>query len=231
MIFTLELFYLAALLTAAATFIDGIYSLPGNLGTLPLAVPWFGALGGVCISMTGTASHPRDWDTSLAFWHISRPLMGASVAVIAVLIMQAGLTAVGSAPSPSGSVGTPSAPHNVLYYVVAFVVGYREATFRALLKRVVDVILTPPPEAPASPAVLTLDPPSGPASGGTTVVIRGSGLASAHSVRFGDKNAELTAVSDMQITVISPAASGTGAVAVTISTNAGSLNAPSFTYA
>jgi len=229
-IFVLELFYLAALLTAAATFIDGIFSLPGSLGTLPLAVPWFGALGAVLISLTGAATHAADWDGSTAYWHISRPLVGASVAIIGVLILQAGLTAVGSGPNSSGAVSTPSAPHNVLYYVVAFVLGYRERTFRQLLAGVVDVILSPGPTTVAQPTASALSPTSGPLAGGTSVVITGTGLAGTQSVRFGSKNAQFGVISDSQLNAVTPAGDAAGPVTVTITTQAATLSAPAFTY-
>ena len=42
-----------------------------------------------------------------------------------------------------------AAENNILYYVIAFAVGYREATFRELMKRLGEVILTPGQSAPA----------------------------------------------------------------------------------
>ncbi|MFD3488149.1 IPT/TIG domain-containing protein [Streptomyces sp. NPDC058665] len=50
-------------------------------------------------------------------------------------------------------------------------------------------------------------PDSGPAAGGTTVTIYGSGLATATSVAFGPNAATPTVVSDSQLTVTSPALS------------------------
>src|SRR5262249_35853830 len=41
----------------------------------------------------------------------------------------------------------------IIYYVVAFLVGYREETFRELLKRAVDLILKPSESPPTAPAV------------------------------------------------------------------------------
>lgn len=229
--FALEVFYLVALLTAAATYIYGVYSLPGSLGTVPLGVPWFGALGAVIISLTGTVTHAKDWDATMAYWHISRPLVGASTAVVAVLIMQAGLTAVGSGPQ-DGVVSNPGSTHNVLYYVVAFAVGYRESTFRQLLARVIDVILNPgpPPVRAAHHAVLTISPTQGPRAGGTPLDITGSGLAATTAVSIGGVAANFKIISDSHLNVVTPPGANAGQVPVTVTAKTGSVSAPEFTY-
>jgi hypothetical protein len=229
-IFGLELLYLVALLVAAATYIEGVYSLPSSLGTVPLAVPWFGALGAVIISLTGTVTHAADWERRMALWHISRPLVGASIAIVGVLIMQAGLTAVGSSPNSTGAVGTPGAPHNVLYYVVAFALGYREQTFRQLLKRLLDVILSPGTGAAAPAAPPSLTPASGPVAGGTAVAISGSGLSTTQSVTFGATAAQFTIISDSRVNAVAPAASQPGPAGVIVVTADGSLHVGDFAY-
>lgn len=226
-IFVVQLFYLGMLLAAAALYIEGTYSLPSKLGTLPLPVPWFGALGAVVISLTGAVEHGRSWDPAFAYWHISRPLVGATVAVVSVLVFQAGIIAVGSTPTSHG-VG---APRNILYYVIAFAVGYRERTFRDLLKRVVDVLLTPGPVAGAAGlALLSLSPTSGPVAGGTAVGITGSALTGTQQVKFGPNPAQFTVDSDNHVTAVTPAATSAGAVAVTVTTKHGSVSGPQFTY-
>jgi hypothetical protein len=122
-------------------------SFPALLGVVPSGVLWFGALGGVMISLTGVFEHRRDWDRDYWTWHVARPFVGAAIATVAVITFQCGVLAVGSSANPSG----PTA--NLFYYLVAFVVGYREETARTLMKRVVDVILAPggeptPPKGP-----------------------------------------------------------------------------------
>jgi hypothetical protein len=52
-------------------------------------------------------------------------------------------------------------PTNLLYYLVAFLVGYREETFRELIKRLVDIILSPGNGAGA-PAKTGVNPPHAP---------------------------------------------------------------------
>lgn len=115
------------------------FGLPDMIGALPIGVVWFGAVGAVLISLTGIVEHAKDWDESFALWHLSRPLMGGSLAIVAVLILQAGILAVGSAPVST----QPGTPKNVLYYLIGFLVGYREETFREMIKRLVDLIFSP----------------------------------------------------------------------------------------
>jgi len=72
----------------------------------------------------------------------------------------------------------------------------------------------------AIPAVAQLTPQSGPAAGGTSVVINGQGFTGATTVAFGGVVAPaFTVDSDTQITAISPP--GSGVVDVTVTTSGG----------
>lgn len=246
-VFGLELFYLALLLLFALIYwsgatlgfsLDGdnllgphrstlelranLYCLlPNPVGAVPLEIPWFGALGGVLISLQGVTTHRHDWDPAYKYWHWARPLIGAAVAVIAFFIFIVVIQASGSTvnfpgprptpgPSPSGAAvtttstspgvsGPPSPRPSVtpspettinpipdstrrcvfhkgpsparipppetafyVYYAVAFLVGYREETFRELLRRLVDLIIGPgETKTAASPLVVKLAPKEG----------------------------------------------------------------------
>ncbi len=77
--------------------------------------------------------------------------------------------------------------------------------------------------APA-PEILSLTPESGAASGGTRVVIQGSGFLSVQSVEFGGvPAAEFVVLSTQQIEAISPA--GDGSVQLTVTTATGQASA------
>ena len=83
------------------------------------------------------------------------------------------------------------------------------------------------------PYVFGLEPTSGPATGGTTVVIYGSHFAGATAVMFGDTPASgFTVDSDVQITAVAPAhAEGTVNVHVTTPAGTSVENAyPVYTY-
>jgi eukaryotic-like serine/threonine-protein kinase len=85
-----------------------------------------------------------------------------------------------------------------------------------------------PPPKPPQPEISGISPASGPAAGGTAVTMTGTGLGSATGVSFGGAGATITADSATQITVTSPAGSGT--VDVTVTTPGGTAVGGQFTY-
>lgn len=135
----------------------GVDKLPNRIGDIiPLAIPWFGALGAVLISLYGVFDHnaPGKWDPSYAYWHLMRPFVGAVLGVIAFLIFVGFINA--STTENVNSIPT-DAVHAIPYLVIAFVVGFREDTFRQLIKRVIDIILTPG-ETKAQQAAVAISP-------------------------------------------------------------------------
>lgn len=143
LIFWIQIVYLVVLTAIAYFAAVRTLDVPDNFGPIPRGVPWFGALGGVMISLAGVFEHRADWDSAFWPWHISRPLVGALVAVVAVLAFQSGVLAINATPPDSNS-NTAF----LFYYLISFVVGYREETFRLLIKRVADVVLEPAPQQP-----------------------------------------------------------------------------------
>jgi hypothetical protein len=89
-----------------------------------------------------------------------------------------------------------------------------------------DLTTSPPP------AVTGLTPGTGPAAGGTTVTLTGSGFTGATAVTFGGVAAtNLQVISDSEVTATDPA--GTGTVEVQVTTPAGNsapMAADQFTY-
>jgi hypothetical protein len=89
-------------------------------------------------------------------------------------------------------------------------------------------------QAPAPvPAVTGVSPASGPAGGGTTVTITGSGFTGATAVKFGSSTAaSVTVVSSTRITAVTPA-HAPGTVTITVTTPGGTSpagGASPFTY-
>lgn len=124
---------------------------------VPLWVPWGGALGGAAISLVGVAGHGHDWNgPRYAYWHLVRPVLGlitGTVAVLALLFVLKGI-----APDVIPSSNEAYTPGGIaVMFVIAFVVGYREETFRALVKRVVDVLLGPGDKAATQRLTLVPD--------------------------------------------------------------------------
>ena|ERR1700720_293247 len=149
--------------------------------------------------------------------------MGAALGVVGVLILQAGVLAAGTQPT-----GGTSGTKNLLYYLDAFLVGYREETFRELIKRLVDLIFTSAASSP-KPSIASLNPNTGPVAGGGSVKILGSGFVGTLTVTFGSASAKFNVDSDGQISADLPSSAAAGPVTVTVKTKGGSATA-SFTY-
>jgi hypothetical protein len=132
---------------------------PTVANALPLAVPWFGAVGGVVLSLQGVFDHNKDWDNSYGLWHLFRPLFGATLAIVAYFIFITFVRTTGAEPITPGE--APASDTNPFtYYILAFLVGYREETFRNLVKKASDTIFGPgDTEAPAGGGPT---PPAGP---------------------------------------------------------------------
>lgn len=121
------------------------YHVPRTIGPVPATVPWFGAVGGLLISLQGIFIYNRRWQHSYDYWHYLRPIVGALVGTMAVFILIVILNSAGASSSTTSlsKASATSESRRVLFEVVAFLVGYREETFRALMKRVLDVIISP----------------------------------------------------------------------------------------
>jgi len=166
--FWLELLYLILLIVGAVAWVKGSFLhsvLPDPIGPVPISIPWFGALGAVLISLAGISAHNRvgargasAWDPSYNFWHVARPAVGAAVGTVGYLLFAAVIDATrtpGTPPSPG------TAPVSNL---IAFLLGYREESFRELIKRAVDLLLVPAtrPAGPPSPGPPAPGPPAPP---------------------------------------------------------------------
>ena len=205
-IFFLQLVYLGTLIAVAVLYFTDVITPRHFLGSVPLAVPWFGALGAVIISLTGVFEHYRDWLPSWKYWHWARPFVGAVVGVVAVLIFQAGILAVGESVNPDDT-NQAQDTTNILYYLIAFLVGYREAAFREMIKRLGDVILVPAGSPGGMPTIARIDPKSVRYDEGGPVNVFGTGLSRMHSVKFGNEEAtEFGAISDIHFRVTAPKA-------------------------
>jgi hypothetical protein len=243
--------YLVGLGFLAGAYLGGWIDPRSEIGALPTPVLWFGALGAVLLSLTGVFDHPYDWDNGYLLWHIARPFVGAAVAIVAVLMFIAGILAAGSNPDPASG---PNRTSDIFYYLVAFLVGYREETFRSLIKRLADVVLMPATTTtttttanatgtagatttsttstaggPTGPPKLTAVVPTGGVAG-DEVVIQGSGLAAARAVTFGAVPATaIKILSDGSLTAIVPEGAS-GEVVVAVTTSQGAASGPTFTY-
>lgn len=149
----LELIYVAILITTVIVYNDPEYGFQQKIpplvaGLVPIGVPWFGAMGAVIVGLEGVFKHSGDWDARYNNWHVARPLFGAVLAIIAYFLFVLIMNAANSPPpflldGAERDAQTSGPLDFVAYFVVGFLVGYREETFRELVKRATDLILQP----------------------------------------------------------------------------------------
>ena len=147
--FFIDIAELAVLFAGALAFATGLLPALQSAGSppatflqvLPYWVPWGGAVGGVGISLVGVAGHSGStWDSRhYAYWHLARPILGAVFGSVSVLMVTLIVKSITTGPTAE----PPTVQQTAILTVIAFVVGYREETFRTLLRRVVDVIVGP----------------------------------------------------------------------------------------
>ena len=124
---------------------------------VPLWVPWAGALGGASISLVGVAGHSHEWNgPRYAYWHLARPILGLITGTVAVLALLFVLKGIAPDVIPASNEKYTDGGVAVMF-VIAFVVGFREETFRELVKRVVDVLLGPGDKAATQRLALVPD--------------------------------------------------------------------------
>lgn len=107
--------------------------IPSKLGPLPAGVPWWGALGGLTISFGGIVKYRRSFDISMSIWYIFKPFLAMIAAAASFLILLLLIR----------STATTVHADSVTFYILGFLVGYREETFRTLIKEATDLILKP----------------------------------------------------------------------------------------
>lgn len=230
-VFFIELAYFLALGIFVVLYrVNWIEPRKAFFGPVPFLVPWFGAVGGALLSMTGVFDHRgREWKPAYCYWHWARPLVGAIVATVSVLIFQSGILAVGGQlPAQTTATSPATSTKNLLYYVIAFVVGYREDIFRQLIRRFADVILTPPADTTVAPVIESIDPQHAKVGQETQVIISGTGFTGTTAVKLADSGITFTAASDTQLAATIPADATAGATTLSV-TSAGGTSSTSFT--
>ncbi|HWD96876.1 MAG TPA: hypothetical protein VG246_10695 [Acidimicrobiales bacterium] len=136
LIFCLEFAYLLALGVVfyayhhSAGFRDDF----SGVGPVPIGVVWFGALGGVMVGMSDIFFHNRHWDEGYNYWHIARPFLGAAAGGVGALLLYVAIL-LGNRQAPE--------PDHLTFEVAAFIFGFADDAFRAMVKKVTDVLIAP----------------------------------------------------------------------------------------
>lgn len=139
----IAVFYTVALLTMA--YVWNHYGWPSEMGLIPIAVPWFGALGTVTRSLDGLFFHGKgDWSVDYHLWHVTAPLLGFITGTVTYVLLYAGLSTIGGGNKDGFG-----------YYAAAFLTGYNNDQFRALLAKAGHALFGTPGSAgdPSRPGV------------------------------------------------------------------------------
>ncbi len=125
--------YLVVLVILALLYGANYSSMPSYirepLGTMPLSVVWFGALGGVMISLHGIFN--KEGSSS---WHAFSGVMGAVFGVVSYLA----LVLIIKASTNSSSV----ALNTVTFDLIAFVAGFGQKQFQIVLKKLSGLLFS-----------------------------------------------------------------------------------------
>ena len=134
---------------------------PPDLRDVKAYAFWFGALGGVAISLKGIYDHgPRDWQGTYNLWHLGRPLSGGIAGGITYLLLLA----------VSGN-----APNTAVVLAAAFILGTQERRFFNFLSEVARIVVQVPGETQEAPIEVTeVHPDVG--RGGTRLTLLGRGF-------------------------------------------------------
>ena len=141
-VFLYEIAVLCGLLALAFAYykVDAVTNLvPDVFKGLPVEVAWFGALGGVAVSLKGVYDHPVvdpvpagviPWENRWVLWHFGRPFSGMLAGIVTYALLKA--------VYPSGQ------PASALVLAAAFILGTQENRFFEFLKQVGAVIVAVP---------------------------------------------------------------------------------------
>ncbi len=152
----------------------------GKIFTLfPYAVrcAWFGALGGVVISLKGVYDHSTAdtdaWQNRYNLWHIGRPISGAITGLVTYILLNA--------------VNPGNEPNQPVLYAAAFILGTQENRFFTFLYEVARIIMQVPKEQePTGLKVTSIQPTEGHAD--DVLVVRGQGFAPGVTIKLGNSS-------------------------------------------
>jgi hypothetical protein len=171
---------------------------------------WFGALGGIVISLKGIydhSCHGGDWDDGYNLWHIGRPVSGALTGLITLVLLLA--------VNPTGNVSEPAV------YAIAFIFGTQERRFFNFLYEVAALVVRLPNEdQQVEFRAINIQPTEG--KQGTIVMITGHGFVKGVSVRIDGGELAVGVVSNDGTTIVGVVPAGdVGARNVTITNPSG----------
>jgi hypothetical protein len=206
-IFVYDLIVVLILLAVAVYYLKN--PAPFTLGSANLNIAvratWFGALGGIVISLKGVydhCCHRGAWDDCFDLWHVGRPFSGGLTGLITLVLLLA--------------VYQNGAPSEPVVYAIAFIFGTQERRFFNFLSEVAALVVRVPNEDQNTGLTATdIQPSQGTAD--ALVVISGHGFAQGATVTIGANPLANVVVSKDGTTIAgSVPAGGPGPAEVTI---------------
>ena len=177
-IFIYDLIFVAVLAALAVWYLTTGSRLgaiiPELVRGLPVDSMWFGALGGLVISLKGVYEHPigdpNGWSNRYDLWHLGRPISGAITGLMTFVLLKV--------LNPTGDLVA------VVVYAAAFILGTQERRFFTFLSEVARLIVQVPSEqGQAGLQVSEIRPEQGHAN--DVLVVRGQGFDTGVVVRMG----------------------------------------------
>jgi hypothetical protein len=144
------LLFLLASAVAYHRYAEARRLLPSPAGPVPLGAAWWGAVGGITVSLRGLHKHAVEWRPEWNGWHFQRPVVGAIYGAVSALAIAA-VVAISSGGSAS--------PRQVVVAFVAFLAGHSDRDFAALLQQARQVVLRG--GEGSAPSLTTAPPPDG----------------------------------------------------------------------
>jgi len=174
-IFIFDIVVVIALLAAGVIYVK--YPATFALGSVNLDIAvratWFGALGGIVISLKGVYDHccqNGKWDDCFDLWHIGRPISGGLTGLITLVLLLAVNT---------------SAPNEPVVYAIAFIFGTQERRFFNFLSEVAALVVRVPNDDPNAAGLKITDIQPAQGKQGDAVRITGQNFAQGATVTIG----------------------------------------------
>jgi hypothetical protein len=188
----------------------GKYPLSSDNFNIAMRAMWFGALGGIVISLKGIYDHccdRGDWDDCFNLWHIGRPISAALTGLITLVLLLA--------------INPTASPAEPVVYAIAFIFGTQERRFFNFLSEVAGLVVRVPNEdQQVGLKGVDIQPAEGRA--GDLVLITGRGFAQGATVTIGDNKLDKVIVAKDGTTIVGTIPFGTAvAVDVTVANPSG----------
>ena len=169
--------------------------IPTDLQGTPIYAVWFGALGGIVISLKGVYDYsPREWQYKFNLWHLGRPFSGGIAGGVILLLL--------------GTVSGGDLTWQVAL-AAAFVIGTQDRRFFNFLSEVARLIVQVPGDPQdADLNVSEILPQQGPR--GANLRILGTGFDTGATVWVGTSKLENVVVSRDGTTITGTMPAGSG---------------------